>query len=311
MSRKKITTEDFIKKSRTVHGDRFDYSKSIYVSAKTKLTIICRVHGDFEQMPTHHHAGNGCSKCSGKYLSNTEEFIQKSKLIHGDELTYEHTIYGKNAHEKVWITCPIHGDFLAKPNGILNGAGCALCARTTTTEEFIRKANLLFGELYDYSKSVYVRSKEPVIIICRKHGEFLMSPNGHLQGFGCKKCQVSRGEKKIMEVIEKLGYIAKPQFRFSDCRNKKPLPFDFGIYTCDEKFIGLIEYQGSHHYNPSKRVSTWTDEDLAAILKKTQMHDQIKVDYCRKNNIPLLVIPYWDKYKLEELILPFIQENLP
>ena len=61
----KLTTEEFIRKAREVHGDRYDYSKVEYVNSTTKVCIICKVHGEFWQAPKNHLKSNGCHMCSG------------------------------------------------------------------------------------------------------------------------------------------------------------------------------------------------------------------------------------------------------
>lgn len=60
----KLTTEEFIKKAREVHGDRYDYSKVEYVNSKTKVRIICSEHGEFLQLPSNHLRSNGCPICA-------------------------------------------------------------------------------------------------------------------------------------------------------------------------------------------------------------------------------------------------------
>ena len=60
----KKTTESFIEKARSIHGNRFDYSLVAYVNAKTKITIICPKHGSFEQTPDSHYSRIGCKSCS-------------------------------------------------------------------------------------------------------------------------------------------------------------------------------------------------------------------------------------------------------
>lgn len=57
------TTEQFIADAVAVHGDQYDYSKVKYLSAKTKVTITCPEHGEFEQTPTNHLRSQGCPKC--------------------------------------------------------------------------------------------------------------------------------------------------------------------------------------------------------------------------------------------------------
>lgn len=58
------TTEQFIKDAKKVHGDKYDYSKTIYYNNKEKVTIICPVHGDFKQLAGTHLSGSGCPACS-------------------------------------------------------------------------------------------------------------------------------------------------------------------------------------------------------------------------------------------------------
>ena len=61
---KYLTTEEFISKAKKVHGDKYDYSSTNYISSKQKLDIICPIHGIFSQRPTHHLYGCGCKKCT-------------------------------------------------------------------------------------------------------------------------------------------------------------------------------------------------------------------------------------------------------
>jgi len=65
-----MTTEEFIQKAKTIHGDKYDYSKVEYVSANTKVCIICPIHGDFRQLPSSHLRGHGCKEC--RSISNTK-----------------------------------------------------------------------------------------------------------------------------------------------------------------------------------------------------------------------------------------------
>jgi very-short-patch-repair endonuclease len=191
-------TKEFIHKASLIHGDKYDYSKVDYVNCHTKCIITCKIHGDFLQRPNGHLAGKGCKKCATKFISdkrksNSDEFVEKSKEIHGDKYDYSKVEY-VNSNTKVTIICKIHGEFIQKPNNHLSGKGCSKCAGCYqySTCEFIEKAKEIHGDKYDYSKVEYVKSNEKVIIICKKHGEFLQSPANHLQGNGCITC-VDRG----------------------------------------------------------------------------------------------------------------------
>ena len=151
------------------------------------------------------HLQSGCKKCgiitvANKCRSNTKEFIEKAKKIHGDKYKYSKVDY-KTSSKKVIIICPIHGEFLQTPSGHLGNKGCIKCGFLTTanyrrsnTKEFIEKARIKHGDKYDYSKTNYVKAKVSVIIICPIHGEFSQTPSDHLNG-GCNECGWIIGKK--------------------------------------------------------------------------------------------------------------------
>jgi len=132
--RKRRSKEDFINECSIKHNNFYDYSEVLYGKLHDNITIICPIHGNFIQEANHHLRGHGCRKCSTEYLKTkqkdtTESFIEKSKSIHKNCYLYDKTIYGNNAHDKVIITCKVHGDFIIKPNSHLNGGGCGKCGR--------------------------------------------------------------------------------------------------------------------------------------------------------------------------------------
>ena len=86
----KITTEDFIVKSKEIHGNKYDYSKACYKTCDTKVCIICPEHGEFWQTPSNHINGSGCPKCANEkrkntLLKDTKLFIDAATLIHGEK----------------------------------------------------------------------------------------------------------------------------------------------------------------------------------------------------------------------------------
>ena len=122
--------------------------------------------------------------------------------------------------------------------------------------------------------------------------------SGHITSCGCKK--ESLGEVRVAEVLDELEYNYCKEYRFSDCRLEKPLPFDFAIFE-DKKLIALIEYQGDIHYHTT---GGWNTQDR---LEENQKRDKIKQEYCKKRNIPLLIIPYWD---YEEIDIEYIKKGI-
>lgn len=187
-------TASFISKSKIVHGDRYDYSKSFYTKQKDKLEIICHQHGIFKQTPDRHIHGAGCAECAGNIKKDNSYFINKSIGIHGLKYNYSKSKY-INGNEDVEIICNEHGSFWQSPSNHYAGKGCSKCAGVTsslrtrkTLSEFLDDANRVHGDRYDYIKDTYRTAKDKMDIICRKHGVFKQSPNKHLAGQGCRKC---------------------------------------------------------------------------------------------------------------------------
>ena len=135
---KKLTTEEFIERARKVHGDKYDYSKVEYVNSKTKVCIICPVHGEFWMTPNMHLYGQECPKCSYSIMGmnrrlTTEEFIERARKIHGDKYDYSKVDY-KGLYKSVCIIChkkdkhgKEHGEFWQAPANHLNGNKCPKC----------------------------------------------------------------------------------------------------------------------------------------------------------------------------------------
>lgn len=122
------TTEEFIKKARLVHCDRFDYSKTEYVASREKVKIICREHGEFEQEANSHLRGAGCAECAGLKKHSDESFIKRAIEAHGNTYDYSKVNYS-GAGSKVTIVCPVHGDFEQIASDHINlGCGCPKCS---------------------------------------------------------------------------------------------------------------------------------------------------------------------------------------
>ena len=148
MSKRK-SNDEFIGEAQLIHHNRYDYSKLEYVNNKTKVCIICPDHGEFWQIPSDHLNGKGCPQCAGNLRYNKDTFVEKAKHIHNDRYDYSKVEY-VNAHTKVCIICPEHGEFWQTPNNHLNGNGCPLCKNRKigdvlrdTVEGFIEKSNEL------------------------------------------------------------------------------------------------------------------------------------------------------------------------
>lgn len=141
---------------------------------------------------------------------NTLTFIEKAKLIHGDNIDYSEVIY-KHSKEKIILKCNKCGTkFKQEPNNHLQGRGCLKCALSSNTDEFIKKAKLIHNEDFDYSKTKYKKASEKVSIKCKKCGNvFKQTPTRHLQGYGCRNCANNYNGLEKYENNETILYYVK------------------------------------------------------------------------------------------------------
>lgn len=234
--------------------------------------------------------GRRCPNCSPSKPLTQRTFAERVKNLTSDE----YTVLGKYKnnrtkiemiHEKcgrkVWIS----------PDNFLTGHRCGHCSGkyNLTTEEYVGRVKGLVGKEYKVIGE-YVNTYTKIAIkhvVCGYVWKVL--PNNFVRvGTRCPKCNESKGEKRIANYFDYSFYNYKTQYRIDECRYKLPLPFDFAIFHKDE-LLCLIEYEGEQHFEP---VDVWGGE---SNLKVIQKRDEIKRDYCKSNNIPLIEIPYWEE----------------
>ena len=196
-----VTKDEFLRRALAMHGDKYDYSKIVYVNANTPIELECPFCGKiFKQTPSHHMEGKNCSLCKNERIGNgnrkdTSYFIEKAVVAHG-EGRYDYSLVDyESSRGRVKIICPSHGEFLQIAGDHLQGYGCPLCAndmiskkKLFSKEQFLEKAVLKHGQKYDYSLVNYRYSSEKVKIVCPEHGVFLQAPSQHWAGCGCPTC---------------------------------------------------------------------------------------------------------------------------
>lgn len=246
---KKVTLEDFIRRSTEIHNSFYQYDKvEEFQNTSQKVTITCPIHGDFEQFIWSHLNGRGCLQCAHdkraqKMCLTTDIFVSRAKEKFGDKLLYHKTEY-INAKTKVTVTCPIHGDFKQLPGHHLKGTGCPLCtnyAKALTQEDFITRAKTVHGDKYTYEKSVFSRVADPITITCPIHGDFTVLANNFLRGHGCMKC--SRGSITIEEFILEAKKVHGDKYSYDKTRYTKAN--DKVVITCPVH--GDFEQIASNH----------------------------------------------------------------
>lgn len=267
------TTEEFIRESVKVWGNKYDYSLVDYKNAKTKVKIIYDSIV-YEQLPNSHLIG-----CPVEGYLDQEVFIQKSIKKWKNKYGYS-LVEFVNANTKVKI---IFNDKIYEqtPHNHLKYAPEKRLNKKST-EEFIVMSKEIHDNKYTYEKTNYVSDRAKVIITCPLHGEFEQSCNAHLRGQGCPSCKESRGEKIISSFLNKYDINFVRQKTFPDCKDESHLRFDFYLpsaRTC-------IEFDGIQHFQPLKCFGGHVS------YFKLKNRDKIKNDYCEDNYINLVRIRY-------------------
>ena len=300
------TLDEFIVKSKEVHGDKYNYDKVEYKGNNEKVVITCPIHGDFLMTPHIHKNGHGCNKCAiendiRRKTKTTEGVVNEFIDVHGDRYSYDKVRY-VNDITPVTITCPIHGDFLMTPHNHKIGHGCDKCVkekqakeRRMTMEEFVAKAMTKHGDKYDYSNTIINgNSRTKVKIKCNTCGTiFEQQINSHLTGCGCPKCNESHLETVTSILLEKHNIEYEPQKTFPWLKNKRKMYLDFFL----PEYNIAIECQGIQHY---KTHGVFNEEKV----KYTQQNDILKYKLCTEHSIPIYYIKYNDdtEEKINELI---------
>ena len=289
-----LSTEEFIRRARKVHGDKYDYSKTIYKGCRESVTIICPKHGEFEQMAYVHLQGYGCQKCgvecqTHQRAKTTQQFIEEARKIYGDQYDYSLVKY-VHSDTPVKIICPKHGVFEIRPSKHINAKqGCHKCAlegrgmeQRKTLDMFIEEARKVHGDTYDYSKVKYVNNSTKVTIICPIHGEFEQTPISHLRGCGCSKCNRSKLEIEVENALMDNHIENVPQKSFEWLKYKSPMYLDFYL----PQYHIAIECQGIQHY--VKRCFSVNKENAVVEFKQTQLRDKLKKQQCEEHGIKVL-----------------------
>ena len=193
----KLTTEEFIKKAREVHGDKYDYSKVEYVNSATKICIICKEHGEFMQRASHHTDGRGCPKYAAevngakmriwteeKCYEEASHYKEMKSFRTMSEVAYNAALKHHWLKNYTWLSYMID---VSKPKKK---------RQSYTQEEIIDKLRSIFGDRYSYEKVVYKAMKVPITLVCHEkdangieHGEFSMRPdNIFSSNQGCPRC---------------------------------------------------------------------------------------------------------------------------
>ena len=221
-----------------------------------------------------------------------EKFQENAERVHKGKFSYHNVLY-KNNKTKVEVICPFHGSFYVAPvHHVYNKIGCPKCSGShkRTTEEFIKDAKEIHSDTYDYSLTEFKTTATDVKVICKKHGLFVQKADYHLRGSGCPKCNISKGEKEVMDGLKSLRVDFIHQKSFGDCLSLKGRRLRFDFYL--PEYNTCIEFDGRQHF-----IELEINRKRSS-LEYIRENDSIKNDYCIFKGIRLIRIPY---YKQKEI----------
>ncbi|EGT3757670.1 DUF2726 domain-containing protein [Clostridioides difficile] len=287
---KKLTNEEFIERIRKIHKTEIKVL-GIYKNKRTKVLVKHKCGYEWEANPESLWSGSCCPLCSNNLRKTTDKFKSEISSLSGTE--YE--IIGEyiNSSTPILFKHNLCGKtFKMRPTDFLKGQRCPYerykkSANSNTINFNIIKENVEQLGKGDYKIIGEYRgaSKKAKFFHVSCGNYFYMEPTRFINGgIRCPHCYRSKGEEVIREYLNENKFDFKEQYKIKECKNKRPLPFDFAIFKKSE-IKCLIEYDGSQHFMPKFNCSK---EDF----QKIKYNDEIKNEFCKKNNIPLIRIKY-------------------
>ena len=307
----KKTHQQFIQELKQINPDI--QVLGTYVNNRTKIKVKCKIDGyEWETIPVSLLRCSGCPKCGGKMKKTHEEFIKELQQINPDiEILGTYV----NNNTKIKCKCKIDGYIWeTRPSDLLKGHGCSECKKRKLTEQLTKTHEQFIHELHQVNKDIevlgtYENAKTKIKCRCKICGnEWEARPNDLLNGVGCPKCNISKGEKRVAQYLDNLdiNYIYNTGY-FNDLVsvNGRLLRPDFII-------PGLkiwIEFDGQQHFAPTDFTGHKSEQEVQEQFKQVQQNDQIKNQYAKDHNWTLIRIPYWDYDNIEQILDNYIKEQ--
>jgi hypothetical protein len=312
---KRKTHDKFIEEVTLILGTEYEVL-SQYVNAKTKIKMRHSCGEIYEATPDKIISrGDGCPGCKGdrfaKKMINkaSTHFSDKfTKLSNGEyELLSEYRGLSKYITVK-HIVC--NHIYKVRAGNFSSGRKCPKCMEVQRRVSRRTDVNIINKRIYDkFENRIRLAGTYNGY---NEHSEFICSDcdftftssvasllNANVKG-GCPSCTTSNsfGEVKIKEYLSQKGVLFESQYTFSDLAFKNPLRFDYAVFKEEnaDKPTLLIEFDGRQHYEPVEFFGGVTE------FEKVKMRDSLKDSYCKRCNIKLLRIPYWEFDNIERIL---------
>lgn len=266
-----------------------------YIGSGILMPYICECGNESKIRFSDFNRGHRCTKCGGTG-KHTLEYVQK--YMEERNCICLATVY-EHANALMPYICKCGNESKIRFGDFQQGLRCADCGGSKKhTLEYVQN----YMEKYSCKCLAieYKNNKTKLPYLCSCGHISAITFNDFARGRRCAKCKKSKGERDIIEYLEseQIPYVV--EHKIAGCVNRRMLRFDFLI-----KDKLLVEFNGKQHYNPLAFGSK-SPEAANINFEYILCNDKIKKEYCEDNNIPLLIIPYWQKDKISDLLQDFI-----
>lgn len=255
----KRTNDEFIGLSKEKFGNLFDYSLVDYINQDTKITLVCKTHGEFTVTPVSHlQSPTGCPRCS-KEACDRDRIMPfsivhgKLKSVHGDKYRFIENTY-KGTDSKISFACPIHGQREQHVYNLLNGHGCSMCDTDTirTIDDFQFKLNTLYGDMFKVLSKEWQGQLVPHWVMCRYGHKLNIPPRIYYNLYGCPKCNDEKETTAIYLIylgtyqgknVFKYGTSIAPKGRLKHYRVLWPKSYILDYWFVDKSISYFLEKQ--------------------------------------------------------------------
>lgn len=322
---KKVLPEDSLHEKYTDLLLEWDYNKNkldpktTHCRSSKKVWWKCQKGHEWKTMIIHRTKDKTCCPycCNQKACDDNSLLSMNSSILNEWHPTKNIDVNPsqlvKNSHKVVWWKCPVAEDHEWQA-AIYNrfkskkGSGCpCCCGRKTVLSNCLSTTHPKVAKEWHLTKNII--SLHDVTYASNKKAWFRCTNDPSHEwkckiasrascGQGCPICASSKGEKAIKLHLDNLQIEYKREYRITECRHIRPLPFDFALLK-DDNLLGLIEYQGRQHYIPDKYFGGIKGFNIV------QRNDNIKQNYCKENDIKLLIIPFMES-NIEQTINKFL-----
>lgn len=303
---KKLTTEEVKKRIEELTNGEY-LLLGDYVDTHTKMLIKHSICGNEYKITWHNfQKGRRCQKCSGTKKLNNKEIDKRIEELVGEEYVRLSDYLGANNKLLVkHVLC--QNIYEVTWSHFQTGIRCPKCKYLRLKELFSFDNQKIDKKMYELVGNEYIRIGKYVNNSTKMRVKHALCENVYevkwgdfQQGVRCPKCNESKGEKEISNILNLLNIKYTSQKRFKECRHKRSLPFDF--YIKNKKSKLLIEFDGRQHF---ESVEIFGGEEG---LRETQIRDNIKNDFALSKNIPLLRIPYTEQDNIKQILTNKLKE---